>query len=469
MPDASKDNAILTQWQTICATFSSRRAVVSATGATLRTFADVEAEACAMEPLFDRFFPGHAVAVQIGNSECWPALLLALFRRQLVPLPLGRHMETGERQAALHACGVAALVTAEGVALHVESVGSEPILHSCQFLKLTSGTTSAPRAIRFSAGQLLADCENICDTMEIGPEDLNYGIIPVSHSYGFSNLLTPLLCRGVPLVISEDRMPRAILKGLAQTEATVFPSMPVFFDKLAALPGERPQLPALRLSISAGAPLPASVARAFSERFQLKIHSFYGSSECGGIGYDADENPTYEDGFVGAPMNGVSIISSVDDSPGPITVASGAVGEGYFPEADAGVLGEGRFSPPDLIRWSERGMHIAGRTSDVINIAGRKLNPGEIETRISQFPGVRQVIVFGIPSTLRGEEPVACIAGENLDRAVLLRLCSEQLSSWQVPRDFWIVDEIPANERGKISRRGLSEQFLAFSRDSSQT
>ena len=59
-------------------------------------------------------------------------------------------------------------------------------------LKLTSGTTAAPRAIRFRSAQLLADAEQICDTMGITEADLNFAVIPLSHSYGFSNLITPL-------------------------------------------------------------------------------------------------------------------------------------------------------------------------------------------------------------------------------------------------------------------------------------
>ena len=78
-------------------------------------------------------------------------------------------------------------------------------------LKLTSGTTAAPRAVRFRSAQLLADAEQICDTMGIFDADLNFAVIPLSHSYGFSNLITPLLVRGVPMAISNDRMPRAVL------------------------------------------------------------------------------------------------------------------------------------------------------------------------------------------------------------------------------------------------------------------
>jgi acyl-CoA synthetase (AMP-forming)/AMP-acid ligase II len=252
-------------------------------------------------------------------------------------------------------------------------------------------------------------------------------------------------------------MPRAILDGLERSGATVFPGMPVFYDKLAALDSAH-ELAALRLCISAGAPLPRKVAEAFSHRYGRKIHTFYGSSECGGIGYDAFAELVYEECFAGRPMRGVTVTPDADNS-GLICVSSDAVADGYFPPENESGLGGGRFVPGDLIRWSERGMFIEGRVSDTINIAGRKLNPGEIENRILEFPGVRQVVVFGVASPLRGEEPVACVAGEKIDRAALQGFCLRQLSQWQMPRDFWIVNEIPANERGKVSRRLLAEQY----------
>jgi long-chain acyl-CoA synthetase len=62
---------------------------------------------------------------------------------------------------------------------------------------------------------------------------------------------------------------------------------------------------------------------------------------------------------------------------------------------------------------------------------------------------------------LRGEEPVACVAGEDVARDELLRFCQENLSPWQVPRDVWLVGEIPTHDRGKISRRALAETYSA--------
>lgn len=457
------ENAVLAAWKETLGRCRARSAILSPTGLAVRTFAEIETEARQIERLFDGFASGSVIAVEIGNSDQWPALLLALFRRGLIPLPLGGHLQRGELQGALKTCRAGALVNVDGDTLKIRRLETQDGARCWEgpapdFLKLTSGTTETPRAIRFRAAQLVADCENICATMGITEDDVNYGVIPCSHSYGFSNLLTPLLCHGVPLVLSDDRMPRAILDGLARSGATVFPGMPIFFDKFAELTPV-PQLPALRLCLSAGAPLPSAVGEKFTAKFGLRIHTFYGASECGGIGYDARENGGYEDGFVGTPMDGVNI-GGGDVSGAAITVQSAAVGDGYFPEADLGTLGAGRFTPADLIRRTEQGMYLAGRVSDLINVAGRKLSPFEVEARLTEFPGVRQAVVFGVRSTLRGEEPVACISGERIDREAFLRLCRERLGAWQVPRDVWIVPEIPVNERGKISRRALAEEYL---------
>ncbi len=456
--DPSPRNPILAAWDRTFDRRASDPALISTAGEVLRTFSDIDTESRELERLFDGDPPRSAIGVQIGNSPSWPALLLALFRRELVPIPVGRHVESAELEAALTTCHAYALITATGSRLHIDRRGGALFAHACDLLKLTSGTGAQPRAVRFQARQLVADCGNICETMGITPGDLNFGVIPMSHSYGFSNLLTPLLCRGVPLVPSEERMPRALLSDLETSGATVLPGMPVFYDKLAALDCPM-RLPKLRLCISAGAPLGTQIAETFTERSGLKIHTFYGSSECGGIGYDSSDDPIYEKGYVGTPMRGVEVTPEAPDGLGHIIIGGAAVGDGYFPLGEAESLGNGRFIPGDLVRWTSCGMYIAGRASDIINIAGRKLNPGEVEGRIAEFPGIRQVVVFGVPSPSRGEEPVACVAGDGIDPAALHRFCRQQLSQWQVPRDFWFVREIPTNERGKISRRALAAQF----------
>ena len=134
-------------------------------------------------------------------------------------------------------------------------------------LKITSGTTGTPRAVRFRESQLLADCRNICETMGIRPEDVNFGVIPFSHSYGFSNLITPLLFQGTSLICSTDRMPRAVYHHLQNSGATVFPGTPALFQALGSLSDAAEPL-ALRLCISAGAPLAPEISREFHSRFR---------------------------------------------------------------------------------------------------------------------------------------------------------------------------------------------------------
>ena len=460
MRSATRNNAILERWAGTLARKGPAAAVRGRDGVVERTFANIEAEAGEWAKRLGRWPAGTVVGMQVGNSPAWPALVLGAMRLGLIPLPLGSHMDCKERELALETCGAKGVVVEGERGLEVEERSREGHfaaggLDGSDFLKLTSGTTSRPRAIQFSAGQLVADCDNICETMGILDGDLNFGVIPFSHSYGFSNLITPLLCRGVALAASEERMPRAILHDLARTGATVFPGMPVFFEKLAGMEGAE-KLPALRLCISAGAPLPARVGDGFSARFGRKVHTFYGSSECGGIGYDLGEEVVYEEGFVGTAMRNVGIEPLGET--GQIAVRSGAVGMGYYPDRDEEVLGNGRFVPADLVRMGERGMYLAGRATDVINIAGRKLNPAEVEARLAECPGVRQVVVFGVASALRNEEAVACVSGTAKAEAVL-RYARTVLSGWQVPKDVWMVDEVPVNERGKISRRELARAY----------
>lgn len=439
------DDALLAAWEETLSRKGDAPAVFDTRGEVLRTFREVESRARELEAEIGSS-EGDVYPIDIGNHPDWPSHLLASLRRRLVALPLEGSVTPQQRAAALAVCNAP---TGGGWAEQT------PVL-----LKLTSGTTAAPRAIRFRSEQLVADCTQICDTMGIGPDDLNFGVIPLSHSYGFSNLVTPLLVRGVPLVVSRDRMPRAVLDDLARTGATVFPGMPVFYQAFCEMENA-PELPKLRLCISAGAPLPLEVATKFREKFQRSIHSFYGSSECGGICYDREAR-LLEPGFVGPPMRGVQLdLLEPGASASLIRVRSAAAGDGYFPEPDQEKLGGGFFSPDDLLSASEHGgFRIVGRISDVINVAGKKVNPAEVEAELLRFAGVRAAVVFGRSSTLRNEEVAACVvAGEGVREMELLEFCRGRLSGWQVPKRIFFLDEIPVNERGKVSRRDLAQRF----------
>jgi long-chain acyl-CoA synthetase len=457
-------DSLLAAWEETLARKRERPAIFNTGGEVVRRFQQIEEQAHVWERKIDMLPAGSVIAVQIGNHEDWPAIFVACLRRGTVVLPVDESIGGQQRDAAFKTCGVVAAAVSGGRFIEVRSAVTRAATtqwrdHPPSLLKLTSGTTAAPRAIRFGSEQLLADCNQICETMGIADVDLNFGAIPVSHSYGFSNLLTPLIARGVPLVLSRDRTPRALIVDLARTGATVFPGTPVFYRALVEI-DDVPTLAKLRLCISAGAPLPMAIARKFRQKFNLPIHSFYGASECGGICYDREAANEVE-GFVGPPMNNVAVdLIEPQARSTQVRIRSAAAGDGYFPEPENEKLGNGCFVPDDLLHKTTAGFRLVGRVSDLINVAGKKVNPVEVESELLHFDGVREAVVFGRESARRNQEVAACVvASADVREKELLEFCRKRLSTWQAPKRIFLVDAIPSNERGKVSRRELAQRF----------
>ena len=358
--------------------------------------------------------PAAVLAVQIGNHQDWPAILIACLRRGLVVLPLEKSINEHQRDVALKICRVSAIIESPELVRKIDNEPPNWTAKTPSLLKLTSGTTAEPRAIRFRSEQLLADCNQICDTMGISETDLNFGVIPVSHSYGFSNLLTPLIARGVPMVMSRDRTPRAVLDDLGahkrdrlSRNASLLSG--VLRNGKCSAASKAPALHFGRSAIANG-----RCEKISATDFGMPIHSFYGASECGGICYDREGASDIE-GYVGTPMKGVDLemIDGKSES-SQVRVRSAAAGDGYFPERDDEKLHTGVFLPDDLLARHHDGFKIVGRVSDVINVAGKKVNPSEIEEALLRFRGVRQAVAFGRPAAagLRNEEVAACVVGE---------------------------------------------------------
>ena len=465
-------DALFERWTEVLAQKGESPAIFNTRGEVVLSFRQIDEHSRNFESKIHNLERASVLAVQIGNHPDWPPILIAALKRGFVVLPLEQSITKQQRDAALRISNAAGIVaagasgtgTVTGGSLEILPVGTSAARTNWgenvpALLKLTSGTTAEPRAIRFRSEQLIADCDQICITKGISDADLNFGAIPVSHSYGFSNLLTPLIARGVTMVLSSDRTPRAVLDDLARTNATVFPGMPLFYQAFCEMENV-PPLSTLRLCISAGAPLSLGIAKKFREKFGLSIHSFYGASECGGICYDREAKLDVE-GFVGAPLDGVDLETIDPNSESSqVRVRNVAAGDGYFPDANQGKLGGGIFVPDDLLAREGDGFKIVGRVSDLINVAGKKVNPAEIEQVLLQFPGVRRAVAFGRESALRNEEVAACaVADADVNERQLIEFCGRRLSSWQVPKRVFIVDSIPENERGKTSRKALAKRF----------
>jgi len=315
-------------------------------------------------------------------------------------------------------------------------------------LKTTSATTAAARLVAFTAEQLAADAENIVATMGLRPEWPNLGVISLAHSYGFSNLVTPLLLHGIPLILVNSPLPEALRRAASTASEVTLPAVPALWrawHEADAVPAN------IRIAISAGAPLPLPLETEVFEKCGLKIHNFYGATECGGIAYDLSSIPRTDASCVGAPMQNVKL--SVNDE-GCLEVRGAAVGQSYWPEPAAS-LEAGSYRTSDLVEMKEGAVFLRGRASDQINVAGRKVSPETVERALLKHPQVRECLVFGAPSSEaeRSEIVVACVAATaGVDSESLKQFLLAQLPAWQVPREWRFVESLAPNQRGKLSR-----------------
>lgn len=403
---------------------------------------------------------GDVLAVQLPNSVDFVAAWLAALEARLVMAPIDRDAPETEVGSILSHFGIKGLLYRPDRAVPRYAITTRPATRrpplppDARLIKLTSGSTGKPKGIVASEANLLADCRNICSTMLIAATDTNLGAIPFSHSYGFSNLVSPLIVQGTAVVISNDYLPQSIIDLANQHRCTVAPLIPMVFEHLASVPRGHGEFQSVRTFISAGAPLPAAASRRFRERFGIDIHSFYGCSECGGITYDR-EGAAVERGSVGTAMNGVHL----DVRASRVTVHSASVSHGYLlDEKTFQPLEHGRFLTDDLVEIRDDGeVVLTGRASDLINTAGRKVNPREVEQVILQIDGVRQVKVYGEPAGARGEVVAAAIVGNpDLTREQIREYCRTRLSLHKVPRIVKLIEAIPVDERGKVKRAALA-------------
>jgi acyl-CoA synthetase (AMP-forming)/AMP-acid ligase II len=261
---------------------------------------------------------------------------------------------------------------------------------------------------------------------------------------------------GIPLILADAALPETVRQAASLAEAITLPAVPALWSAwhgAGAVPKN------IRLAISAGAPLSLGLEEDVFAAHHLKIHNFYGSSECGGIAYDATTEPRADVSCAGAPMKNVEL--SVD-AEGCLQVRGRAVGETYWPEPDPN-LKDGCFRASDMVELSGGLVYLRGRAGDQINIAGRKVFPELIERALLTHPLVRECLVFGAPSkdAERGETIVAYVAADSAPGGEALKqFLLSRLPSWQIPRKWRFVETLKANHHGKLSRAEWRRKFL---------
>jgi acyl-CoA synthetase (AMP-forming)/AMP-acid ligase II len=320
-------------------------------------------------------------------------------------------------------------------------------------VKRTSATTGAARFVTFTGEQLAADCVNIVATMGLRPEWPNLAAISLAHSYGFSNLVLPLLLNGIPLFLVKSPLPEALRAACTSGGTFTLAGVPALWrawHEAGAISKN------IKLAISAGAPLPLPLEQQALESAGIKIHNFLGSTECGGIAYDRSNLLRSDASLAGTPMENVSL--SVSD--GMLEVRGAAVGTSYWPEPRP-ELDDGVFRTSDLVELRDNLLFMRGRATDVIHIAGRKVAPEEIERALSKVPTVRECLVFGAPRNSHEDQIVAVVVGEKTALERIKQTLGAELPSWKTPRQWLFVDSLEPNARGKVSRAQWREKFIA--------
>ena len=339
---------------------------------------------------------------------------------------------------------------------HHQPLVVSPSLPKCCHLKTTPASTGVPRAVAFTEEQMTADAANIVATMGLRPDWPNLGVISMAYSYGFSNLVLPLLLHGIPLFLAPSPLPE-VLRNAARTgedfTVAAVPALWHAWHKAGAI------LHNVRLAISAGAPLPLSLERAVFAEHGIKIHNFYGSTECGGIAYDGTAKPRKDETTVGRPLKNVKVEVN---SEGVLLVRSKAVGSTYWPNPEA-ALGHGIFQTRDLAELKSGMICLRGSNSDQINVAGRKVSPAMIEQSLREHEAVAECLVFGVPSgnADRTDVIVACVSADrNGIQDDLKQFLLQRLPGWQVPREWWFVESLGSIANGKSSRAQWRQDFL---------
>ncbi|MBC2594386.1 acyl--CoA ligase [Ruficoccus amylovorans] len=445
---------LLCGWEAVLRRQGERLAVIDAATGAAVSFIELEARARDWETrLAPHQLNRRGVVFRLPNGADWLAAFIALRRAGAVVIPLDAGAPAQELATAQRLLAPALQVTEGGL----ETLsGSRHWKAGTALVKLTSGSTGAPKPIPFTGGELCADAANILSTMGFGPDDLNFALLPFAHSYALGNLVAPLLAFGVPLVVGSAAFPHVIAEEVARYRATVLPTVPAVLEGLCR--GGEISLKPLRLVISAAAPLSPDLARRFYEATGLLVHNFYGSSETGGIAYDRDGHAGLKGDCVGTAMDGVRLTRMPD---GRLRVCSAAVSSYGSVGGEMSLTGEAAsagkkslaaFTLADRVSFTETGgVVIHGRADRIVKCAGVRLDLARLEQVTAALDGVRQAVAFYEPE---GERLLLAYEGDAQVAAVLagLRAAFPRLGRrLQVRR----LEVLPRTARGKIDQRAL--------------
>ncbi len=344
----------------------------------------------------------------------------------------------------------------------------------------TSGTTGLPKGVVTTHAQIQAQITALTEAWEWQPDDQVLNVLPLHHVHGIINMLGCALWSGACCEFLPRFEPQAVFDAFLLGEINLFMAVPTIYFKLIAHYNELPEkqqqalsacLQGFRLMVSGSAALPVSVLEAWREISGHTLLERYGMTEMGmaiSNPYRGERRP----GFIGQPLPGVQVRLAGENredvpagTPGEIQVKGPNVFREYWgkpEETRKAFTKDGWFQTGDIAVHENGSYRILGRNSvDIIKSGGYKISALEIEEVLRTHPQVKDCGVVGIPDLEWGEVIGACLVprGATLELGPLGEWLKEQLPSYKTPRQYLLLEELPRNVLGKVTKNALKELF----------
>jgi long-chain acyl-CoA synthetase len=343
-------------------------------------------------------------------------------------------------------------------------------------LLYTGGTTGVPKGAMLTHRNIVVNAVQFATWygFEEGGETC-IAALPMFHSGGMAGAMTVPLYAGATLILFERFRAAGVARALGRYRCTRFFGVPTMYAAVLNLPEHRDcDLSALRACRTSAAPLPAAVKAQFdalagrevlvegyglSETSPLAIANPPGRSRAGAIGIPlSDTDAAVVDPHTGAPVP--------PGEPGELVLRGPQVMRGYWrkPEETAAAFRGGWFHTGDIARLAGDGyFEIVDRLKDMINTAGYKVWPREVEEVLYAHPAVQLAAVVGMPDAYRGESVSAFVvlrdgAAATVTPGDLIAHCRERLALYKVPREIELCDALPVSGAGKVLKRVLRDR-----------
>ncbi len=340
-------------------------------------------------------------------------------------------------------------------------------------LLFTSGTTGKPKGVMTAHGQNLRIVRDWSAMVGLRPGDRYLIVNPFFHSFGYKAGWLAALMRGCCILPQQVFDVPVMLERVARERVNVLPGPPTLYQSILAFPErERFDLSSLRVAVTGAASVPVEMVRRMRSELGFEtIVTAYGLTEaCGFVTICRPGDPaervatTSGRAFPDVEVRCVDAAGNpvAPGEPGELLVRGYNLMQGYFnnPEATAEAIdADGWLHTGDVGVLDEHGyLRITDRIKDMFITGGFNVYPAEIEQVILRYPGVAQAAVIGIPDERLGEVAMAFLlpaTGQALDTGDFLIWCREQMANYKVPRRAQVVEAMPLNAAGKVTKDAL--------------